>query len=284
MYFSLWYTTGVPNVFQYDFASGTYTGYQPPLGGSGWISGLGQIELGRDGKLYIIEDGGSNIIVINNPDDDVPVFSLIPIPSTTGLGISDHIQSEVFDAGIDYTDTLCAAVSSPLVLLPDVDGEYWWATSDNPDDTISIGSSLLVSVADSLIEYIATGVSGTECFSIFNQYQWSVFPQPDVDAGPDKTIQTGQSTTLDASTGVADGKFDANDIAFASVKLWKDLNQEGISQGGELFTFAALGIESISVTGTASNVDLGGGNTQTFSGSFTRVGRQTGASPNRIDR
>ncbi|OWY24675.1 hypothetical protein C7N43_20845 [Sphingobacteriales bacterium UPWRP_1] len=207
MYFSLWYTTGVPNVFQYDFASGTYTGYQPPLGGSGWISGLGQIELGRDGKLYIIEDGGSNIIVINNPDDDVPVFSLIPIPSTTGLGISDHIQSEVFDAGIDYTDTLCAAVSSPLVLLPDVDGEYWWATSDNPDDTISIGSSLLVSVADSLIEYIATGVSGTECFSIFNQYQWSVFPQPDVDAGPDKTIQTGQSTTLDASTGVADATF-----------------------------------------------------------------------------
>jgi len=80
------------------------------------------------------------------------------------------------------------------------------------------------------------------------------------------------------STGVADGKFDANDIAFASVKLWKDLNQEGISQGGELFTFAALGIQSISVTGTASNVDLGGGNTQTFSGSFTRVGGQTGAS------
>jgi hypothetical protein len=84
---------------------------------------------------------------------------------------------------------------------------------------------------------------------------------------------------LDAtSTGLADGKFDASDVAFASVKLWKDLNQDGISQSGELFTFAALGIQSISVIGTASNVDLGGGNTQTFSGSFTRVGGQTGAS------
>ncbi len=84
---------------------------------------------------------------------------------------------------------------------------------------------------------------------------------------------------LDANaSGVADGKFDASDVAFSSVKLWKDLNQDGISQSGELFTFAQLGIQSISVSGTAGNIDLGGGNTQTFSGSFTRVGGQTGAS------
>ncbi len=84
---------------------------------------------------------------------------------------------------------------------------------------------------------------------------------------------------LDANaSGVADGKFDANDVAFSSVKLWKDLNQDGISQSGELFTFAQLGIESINVSGTATNINLGGGNTQTFSGSFTRVGGETGAS------
>ena len=84
---------------------------------------------------------------------------------------------------------------------------------------------------------------------------------------------------LDANaSGVADGKFDSSDVAFSSVKLWKDLNQDGVSQNTELFTFAQLGIQSINVTGTASNVNLGGGNTQTFSGSFTRVGGQTGAS------
>ncbi|QDL56146.1 calcium-binding protein [Rhodoferax aquaticus] len=66
-----------------------------------------------------------------------------------------------------------------------------------------------------------------------------------------------------------DGKFDANDAAFASVKLWKDANQDGISQTNELFTFADLGVASIKVAGTASNVDLGGNNTQTFAGSFT---------------
>ena len=84
---------------------------------------------------------------------------------------------------------------------------------------------------------------------------------------------------LDANaSGVADGKFDASDVAFSSVKLWKDLNQDGISQSGELFTFAQLGIQSINVSGTATNISLGGGNTQTFSGSFTRVGGATGAS------
>ena len=71
--------------------------------------------------------------------------------------------------------------------------------------------------------------------------------------------------------GVADGKFDAADTAFASVKLWKDANQNGISETAELFTFAQLGVASINVAGTASNVNLGGGNTQTVTGSFTRT-------------
>lgn len=84
---------------------------------------------------------------------------------------------------------------------------------------------------------------------------------------------------LDAdASGVADGKFDSNDLAFSSVRLWKDMNQDGISQASELFTLADLGVASIGVTGTATNVNLGGGNTQNFSGSFTRTDGQTGSS------
>lgn len=84
---------------------------------------------------------------------------------------------------------------------------------------------------------------------------------------------------LDAdANGVADGKFDSNDVAFSSVKLWKDLNQDGISQANELFSFSDLGLASINVTGTAGNVNLGGGNTQTFSGSFTRADGSNGDS------
>ncbi|HRI26714.1 MAG TPA: gliding motility-associated C-terminal domain-containing protein [Chitinophagales bacterium] len=207
MYFSLWYTTGQPNVFQYNIETGVFTGYLPPLGGGGFISGLGEIEMGRNGKLYIIQDGGNNITVINNPNDNIPNFGLIPIPAATGLGISDHIQSDVFDSGINYTDTLCATVGSTLILQPAVDAEYEWTASTDPGTVISIGSSLSVTADDVFTTYTATGVGGTTCFAIFNQYAWSVFPQPDVDAGPDKTIQVGQSTTLDGSTGVQDATF-----------------------------------------------------------------------------
>jgi hypothetical protein len=77
--------------------------------------------------------------------------------------------------------------------------------------------------------------------------------------------------------GVADGKFDANDTAFASVKLWKDANQDGVSQSSELFTFAQLGVQSINVSGSTSNLNLTNasgqatGNTQTFAGSYTKT-------------
>jgi hypothetical protein len=40
-----------------------------------------------------------------------------------------------------------------------------------------------------------------------------------------------------------DGQFNAADAAFASVKLWKDANQNGISEAGELFTFAQMGVQ-----------------------------------------
>ncbi|MEJ8849680.1 hypothetical protein [Variovorax rhizosphaerae] len=84
---------------------------------------------------------------------------------------------------------------------------------------------------------------------------------------------------LDANAnGVADGKFDSHDVAFSSVKLWKDLNQDGVSQANELLSFADLGVASINVAGTASNVNLGGGNTQTFSGSFTKADGTVGSS------
>ena len=40
-----------------------------------------------------------------------------------------------------------------------------------------------------------------------------------------------------------DGQFNAADAAFASVRLWKDANQNGISEAGELFTLAQLGVQ-----------------------------------------
>jgi hypothetical protein len=78
---------------------------------------------------------------------------------------------------------------------------------------------------------------------------------------------------LAAQDSNADGQINASDAAFSQLKVWRDLNQDGISQAGELHTLAELGIASIGVAGTSTNVNLGNGNTEVLAGSYT--GRST---------
>ena len=52
---------------------------------------------------------------------------------------------------------------------------------------------------------------------------------------------------LDAN---ADGKLDASDAQYANLKIWRDLNQDGISQAGELKTLLESHIQSINTAST----------------------------------
>ncbi|WP_439590585.1 calcium-binding protein, partial [Hydrogenophaga sp.] len=76
----------------------------------------------------------------------------------------------------------------------------------------------------------------------------------------------------------ADGKIDAADPIYAQLRIWQDTNQDGISQAEELKTLQEAGIASISVQGTATQINLGNGNSQPWSGSFTRIDGTTGDS------
>ena len=75
-----------------------------------------------------------------------------------------------------------------------------------------------------------------------------------------------------------DGKINSTDAIYSQLRVWRDLNQDGISQANELQTLAQTGIASIGVAGTASNTNLGNGNTQVFSGTFTRSNGTAGQS------
>ena len=68
-----------------------------------------------------------------------------------------------------------------------------------------------------------------------------------------------------------DGKVDSNDANFARLRLWQDLNQDGISQAGELFTLNQKGIVSITVAKTENNTLLPDGNVLADVGSYTRT-------------
>lgn len=57
-----------------------------------------------------------------------------------------------------------------------------------------------------------------------------------------------------------DGKVDSRDARFANLRLWRDLNQDGISQSGELFALASQGITALNVARTANATLLANGN------------------------
>ena len=67
-----------------------------------------------------------------------------------------------------------------------------------------------------------------------------------------------------------DGIVSAADAAFQTLRVWQDLNQDGISQTNELRTLEELGIQSLDVAYKDVNKNLGNGNTLAQQGSYTK--------------
>ena len=66
-----------------------------------------------------------------------------------------------------------------------------------------------------------------------------------------------------------DGKVDAADSAFAKLRVWRDLNQDGISQEGELLTLEEAKVKALNLANKNTDRDLGNGNTLAEEGSYT---------------
>ncbi|MBD9657668.1 hypothetical protein IB239_22795, partial [Pseudomonas sp. PDM12] len=93
--------------------------------------------------------------------------------------------------------------------------------------------------------------------------------------GVDTVKKNGQKATsgFDALSDLdhnGDGVFDAADKAFADVRVWQDLNQDGIAQVGELKSLAEHGIAAINL-GSKSTSEASNGNLITAVGSFVRT-------------
>ena len=73
-----------------------------------------------------------------------------------------------------------------------------------------------------------------------------------------------------ATGGAGDGVFDAKDAQYTNVRIWRDLNQDGISQANELQTLAEAGIASVKLSSTKTDTSYGDAQL-VQSGSFTRT-------------
>ena len=78
---------------------------------------------------------------------------------------------------------------------------------------------------------------------------------------------------LDSNT---DGKVDAGDSAWGQLRVWRDLNQDGISQADELFRLDQIGITSFDVAKRSNSVFLPNGNQVADLGTYTRTDGKTG--------
>nr|WP_240440909.1 calcium-binding protein [Ralstonia solanacearum] len=78
---------------------------------------------------------------------------------------------------------------------------------------------------------------------------------------------------LDAN---ADGMLNAQDAAWDQLRVWRDLNQDGLSQAEELFTLSQLGITSLGTRATQNSQILPDGNRIADLGTYVRSDGQTG--------
>jgi len=66
-----------------------------------------------------------------------------------------------------------------------------------------------------------------------------------------------------------DGKVDTADSAFAKLRVWRDLNQDGISQEGELLTLNEAKVKALNLANKNTDRDLGNGNSLAEEGTYT---------------
>jgi RTX calcium-binding nonapeptide repeat (4 copies) len=84
---------------------------------------------------------------------------------------------------------------------------------------------------------------------------------------------TSGFTMLAAHDLNADGVIDAADAVYSQLRIWRDADQDGVTDTGELSTLAALGIASISLASSApADPTAVGGNQIVRTGSFTWAG------------
>ncbi len=129
-----------PNLFRYDIATGSSSSWNIPYNttncNNATVEGLGQIELGKDGKLYIPHVNGCQITVVENPNVVTPTFSLIDVNTILSTGVSDHIQSEVWQAlQISPDQSICEGERVQLSIQGT--NTYQWKPARGLDDPLS---------------------------------------------------------------------------------------------------------------------------------------------------
>ncbi len=160
---------------------------------------------------------------------------------------SSHISPLVLDLDGDGIETF--GISSQTNVVFDHDGDgikngTGWVKSDD-------GILVLDRNGNGMID------DGSELFGVYTQVNG--------------TRAEDGFVALKSEDSNGDDKFDANDTNFANVRVWRDMDSDGVSDSGELFTLSELGIASIDLNYSTQNMVMPDGNKSIATSTFTKT-------------
>ena len=203
-----------------------------------------------------------------------------PLPSINDLhdllindpngGISQDLADYILQTN-RYNDSISIQIYDPLILDLNGNGKIDLTSTsngvhfDHNGDGVSHKSSW-VSKEDGILVYDRNGNGniddGGELFGNFTQIK---------DKESNQRLAKDGYEALKEFDSNNDGLIDKNDDKFKDLKIWQDANSNGISDEGELKSLDELGIASLSLNHNEVNEDLGGGNTLSLKGSYTKT-------------
>jgi hypothetical protein len=225
------------------------------------------------------------------------------------LGMEDKrkVSSGIFD-DLDPWESLADLVESvlkklpqpfdPYCIAPTCNGSYLDSRTFRIDplaldldndglETVGINGYNTV-LFDHNSDGIKTGtgwVTGDDALLVLDRNGNGVIDSGQELFGIDTVLSNGQKAAngfaaladLDSNS---DGFFSVLDTLFNQLRLWRDLNQDGISQADELIALTDAGIANINLSYTTTNTNVGGNNIQSASAVFTRADGTSGTVSN----
>ena len=200
----------------------------------------------------------------------------ISIPLAVGFGI---LTESSFDSILNYFD--------PLGINSDVNADFSSAlnfiqrrdplTLDLDGDgieTVSANSSITFDFDGDGLKTGTGWVKGDDGFLVLDRNGNGTIDTGRELFGVDTVKSNGQKASdgfdaLRDLDGNADGVFDAQDAQFANVRVWQDVNQDGVAQASELKTLAEHDITAINLGSTQTSQNSNG-NLISATGSFVR--------------
>ena len=257
-----------------------------------YIIGQSLVKFGKAINVIAGVSGWKEMIT-NMLDQPIPTINdlrdmLVDDPNG---GISQDLADYILQTN-RYNDSISIQIYDPLILDLNGNGKIDLTSTsngvhfDHDANDISFKSSW-VDKEDGLLVYDRNnnGIidNGTELFGNFTRIasantNSSSYENIDDANKNNNNLQTNNTTlakhgyealaNLDSNN---DGVIDINDKDFNKLRIWQDINKDGVSQTNELKTLDELNIKSLNLNYNEVNQDLRDNNTLTLKGSYTKT-------------